>query len=139
MKKIIIFIPVLLLILHCDNSTKPSNMPENGYVELTSPSGGETFYVGDTVEIEFKVNADKVPGVVPQISINDGMSWEDIPSEMVPSSGTGGQLLSYDWIIGNEVNPVIYADTNSECRIKVYVYDDKTKFDKSERLAIIKE
>lgn len=69
---------------------------------------------------------------MPTISINGGMSWDDIPKLAVyANSGGGGQLLSCQWIIGQEVNPVTYDSTLTNCKIKVSDYNNAAEFDVS--------
>lgn len=140
MKYLLFCVAMLLIFSLCndDNPAGPTNDPANGYIEVTVPAGGETYTVGNTVKLEFKVNADKVIGVIPAVSIDGGMTWKDIPAQQVSTSGTGGQLLSYSWVIGSEIETVSYQNQNSQCKIKVYDYNDGTKNDVSETFTIVK-
>jgi hypothetical protein len=121
-------------LMHCDSSTQPDdNMPDNGKnIQVVYPKGGESFSVDQTVTIQFKINADKVAGVIPAISKNGGMSWDDITNQQVTAGpGGGGQLLTCPWIIGQEVNPVTYDTILTNCKIKVSNYNLSTEFDVS--------
>ncbi len=123
-----------ILLTSCDSSTEPEdNMPDNGKnVQVVYPIGGESFTVGQTVTIQFKINATKVASAMPNISINGGMSWDDIPKQAVyANSGGGGQLLTCQWIIGQEVIPVTYDTTLTNCKIKIYDYGKITEIDVS--------
>jgi hypothetical protein len=111
------------------------NMPTNGKnLQLVYPKGGETLHLGDTVVIQFKVNADKVLQTDPSLSINNGMSFSDIAFKSVESDlvAGGGQLLEYTWIIGEEVNPVDFTNLPlTQCKIKIKDYDPKASPDVS--------
>lgn len=122
-----------LILLNCDSPAEPEdNMPDSGYVQVVYPKGGESFTVSDTVTIQFKINAYKVGSAMPTISINGGMSYDDIPKQAVyANSGGGGQLLTCQWIIGQEVNPVTYDSTLTNCKIKVSDYTTPSESDVS--------
>lgn len=136
----ILLIPVFILVLDCESSTEPeNNMPQNGEnIEVTYPIGGETFYIGDTITITFKVNADSIEGVLPRISIDSGKSWPEITVEQITPPGSGGQHIPYIWTIGEEIGEVDYKDTNPVCIIKIQNYNDSKEFDKSGMFTIIK-
>ena len=140
MKNVVFIIALFFLMLYCDDDspTGSSNDPANGYVEVVTPEGGETYTVGSIVTLEFKANGTEVGSVMPQVSVNNGQTWNDIPPQSVFTSGAGGQLLSYNWTIGSEVNPVTYADTNSQCKLKVYDYKYPTRHHISESFTILK-
>lgn len=126
-----------LLFVFC-NDPDQDNMPDNGFIELTKPLGGETLFFGDTFTIRFKVNADQIGAVVPKVSINAGKNWYDITDGQITITGTGGQLCSCDWIIGSEYNPLDYADTNMQCRIKIEEYNGSNT-DRSDDFTVIKK
>lgn len=126
-----------ILFVFCDNP-KPDNMPDNGFLELTRPLGGETLFFNDTFAIRFKVNADEIGAVVPRVSLNAGKNWYDITDGQITITGTGGKLYTCDWVIGGENNPLDYADTNTECRIKIEEYNGPNAA-RSENFTVIKK
>ncbi len=138
MRKVFLFsigiIASSFVFIRCDNPTNPDeNMPTNGKnIQVVYPAGGESFTVGQTVTIQFKINANKISSAMPQISLDSGKSYYDIPGQAVyAKSGGGGQLLTCSWTIGQEVNPLDYVTVSPGCRIKVYNYEIPTEFDTS--------
>ncbi len=128
-----------LALLSCDNGTEPDdNMPDNGKnIQVIYPKGGESFTVEDTVTISVKIDAGKVASIVPAISKNNGMNFDNIPAESIKGKdGGGGQLLTCQWIIGKETIPVIYDAISTTCKIKVYDYDVQTENDQSATFTI---
>ncbi len=123
-----------LVLLSCENGTEPEDyMPDNGKnIQVVYPKGGESFIVGDTVIISVKINADKVASVSPSISKDDGKNYDDITSKSIDAKeGGGGQLLTCQWVIGQEVIPVSYDSTITTCKIKVHNYLDTAEKDQS--------
>ena len=129
MKYLFICISAVLMFFQCkeEGPTTPSYDPANGYLEVVVPTGGETYSVEDTITLQFKINADKIHVYVPAVSIDGGATWNVIPTISPTTSGVGGQLFSYNWIIGNENEYVAYDAMNSQCKIKVYDYADIQK------------
>lgn len=118
-----------MMVISCDSSTEPDdNMPDNGKnIQVVYPIGGESFTVGQTVTIQCKVNADKVLLINPAISINGGMTFSEIVAQSIKAeAGGGGQLLTCQWVIGQEAIPVTYDSTITNCKIKVYDYDNQS-------------
>jgi hypothetical protein len=107
-------------------------------IEVVTPAAGARLTVGTTVTIEMKVNADQIDGVVPQITINDGIDYFDIPPTKVgTSAGGGNQCLSYSWTIGQENQTVPYSETMAMCRVRVIKYSS-TIYDESDLFTIVK-
>lgn len=139
MRKFLLIISAFLLSVFImsgceESSTGPATNtgPANERLEVVSPNGGESYKVGQTVAITFKINADKVSGAMLKVSIDDGKSWTAIVSKQVsPLSGGGNQTLKYDWVIGQEKNSVSYLDSNIKCKLKISDYTDGTVFDVS--------
>lgn len=143
MKQLLSFciVSVLFVFSACDNSsgTSDNNLPDNGYVELTYPLGGNSFTVGETVIIKFKVNKSTISGIVPQISINNGLTWNAISNSIAPDpNGEKGQLLTCSWIIGQEKTVPPYDATNAQCLIMVQDYTINEAIDQSTVFTITK-
>ena len=123
-----------ILFISCDSSTEPEDyMPDNGKnIQVVYPIGGESFTVGQTVTIQCKVNANKVASILPAISKDGGMTFSDIVAKSIQTeAGGGGQLLTCQWVIGQEADPVTYDSTITNCKIKVSDYDNQVENDQS--------
>jgi hypothetical protein len=123
----------------CDNGVKPvNNMPTNGKaIEVVTPTAGDYYTVGQTVRISFKIDAAQITGCTPAVSIDGGKTWCDITLQITPSKTSGGELLSYDWVIGQEDETVAYAGTMTACRIKVSLYGEDTVNDQTGFFTIV--
>jgi hypothetical protein len=69
----------------CDSTDSPAS---TGLITLTSPKGGETFVMGETVHIKWTVKVDdKAPNAVdPQLSLDTGKTWLNIRSGSIPDN-----------------------------------------------------
>ncbi len=83
--------------------------------ELLYPTSSDTFHVGDTVQIEYKVDADRISGILISVTMEMGVVKKGL--------NTGGQIPipegdgtyrcgTYQWIIGEEAQFVDYKATN---------------------------
>jgi hypothetical protein len=85
--------------------------PDSAAVKVLYPNGGETFHVGDVVEIKFCWN-DTHPPAPPStliyLTTNRGRSW----SESLPGTPLNPPASTLLWTVGA-------ADTGTECFIRV--------------------
>lgn len=110
-------------------------------IEITYPKGGETFKVGQTISISFKVDASKVSQIVPMISIDGG---ETSPKNIPPTGGvqvkegSGFVCMEYSWTIGQLPANLVYSDVNPNCIIRIEKYGQGSVADESGVFTITK-
>lgn len=93
-------------------------------IEVTSPNGGESYALGQTITITWKGVVDSLSrGVNLFVSTDDGKSWLSINLEQSIEPGAAG-WESYSWKIPAEIEGVSLISTS--CRIKVEDYDEGT-------------
>lgn len=126
-----------------DDSVSPQDeKPKNGILEVVAPLGGESFKIGQSVTVRFKVNPKQVSSVALQVQIDTtaAAAWHYIPSIALTPTKTDsdGELISYTWTIGNEHVKPAYKDVNAMCRIKVSDYNNGSNLDRSGYFTISK-
>lgn len=74
----------------------------NAHVDLLTPSGGETYEVGESVSIEWQIAiSHSIQNWDLSFSIDNGVTWEPIELD-IPSTGNSvGTVVTYDWIVPN--------------------------------------
>ncbi|MCB2183581.1 MAG: matrixin family metalloprotease [Desulfobulbaceae bacterium] len=82
-------------------------------VEMIYPNGGETFYVGDYVEIR-RSSMDVSRPVAFEISYDNGGTWGSVPNLQTLSDGR------HMWLIDSSL------PLSSQCRMRVYYADTTT-------------
>jgi hypothetical protein len=116
----------MVAFINCNDINDP-NPPPAGPLELMAPKGGESYKVGQTVEIKWKINDEsKVASVGIKLSLDNGKSYlvNDLESHSIPSTTT-----SFQWTITSD-------QVSSQCIIKVYEYNDASINDKSTAFTI---
>jgi hypothetical protein len=80
----------------CDSTDSPP--ASTGLITLTSPKGGETFKVGETVHIKWTVKVDdKAPNAVdPQVSLDTGKTWLNLRQSIPDNSAMWGD---FPWLV----------------------------------------
>lgn len=91
-------------------------------IEVVSPNGGETYGIGDTLEITWKADTSRVLAVMCSLSVDDGDNYVRIsPINGLLVSATG--LTTFYWpVTGTLVNPDTQSSIStrsSSCRIKI--------------------
>jgi len=100
---------------------------QNPITEIISPKANETYRVGDTIVVEWKVDDDNISqGIVVEFSLT-GAKWIQISrGEALPNTTT-----KIEWIIEDSIRYYDYgkdgwaniSPVSDSCRIKVYEYD----------------
>lgn len=101
--------------------------PFPNIIAIVYPHGGETLYIGDTVEVTWKADTSdttRLSGIKVCLSTDGGTDYHtDKPLSyqgQIPPNG------SYTWIIGTEVWPEIQGQLPSDrCRILLADYQDR--------------
>ncbi|MBN1983151.1 MAG: hypothetical protein JW795_16575 [Chitinivibrionales bacterium] len=126
-----------LFFFGCKSPEEPNGQkPDNGFLQLKAPLGGETFKVGDKVTVKFIVTPAEVLQTDISVSIDNGATFKEVTSASIPSKGAIEQ--SYEWTIGQEKETVDYKATNTTCILKIRDYRDATHNDKSKAFTINK-
>jgi len=92
------------------------NSPIEQVLELISPNGGEIFYIGDTLKIEW--NSKNIESVNLLLSRDNGISWENL-KENIDST-----VKAYDFIIHEPVS--------EQALVKIVSNTDPSLYDISE-------
>ena len=109
-----------IISLQCDNGNGPDNPA--GPLELVSPKGGESYQVGQTVEVKWKINdATKISSVGIKLSLDNGKSFLGNDLE---TSSIFPPTTTFSWTITDE-------HVSSQCLLEVYDYIDNSINDKS--------
>jgi len=125
---IVIFIISVLTFIVCDKngSTGPSlecsNPDAGAAIKVNNPEEGETFNVGEKIDILYSIDVVKAPGAVAFISKDNGKTWENIiDGNSIPTTKDKGyECIIYSWIIPSD----FVTEPNSNIRIKVTKYGD---------------
>jgi hypothetical protein len=133
----------MIIAANCNDDNGPVNgngtdcEPDSGFIQLTTPTGDETFAVGQKVTVKWKIDRGQVDGVVLGVSIDGGITFIDIVPKAVMAEATPQyQCMSYEWTIGSEANAIAYEATNSVL-LRVEWYQDRTfSWDVSEAFTI---
>jgi hypothetical protein len=81
-----------------DEATSPAS---TGFITLTSPQGGETYKVGDTLRVTWSVTSDlEAPDAVDvKISADGGTTWGWITRKSIPKEETPTTWPSFKWAV----------------------------------------
>lgn len=137
-------IPAALLLVGCGEDEENGNpvdngtdacadcpaLAENDTVDLEYPAGGETFSVGETVTIKYRVNTDVILGAMIEVSPNLGGQWYLIPPDEeieVPTDCEGNTAcMTYSWVVGEESESVPWSEAGENTVVlRVYQYGMK--------------
>ncbi|MFP4418569.1 MAG: hypothetical protein ACLFSB_14990 [Chitinispirillaceae bacterium] len=127
MKRIYFILSTILLLFlwGCeDDPVKPENdctVRDGSVAEITYPAGGETFYVGDTVEIRFKVDSEYMNDVAVMVRAPGQGDVSIYTSGIDVSDDEKYQCITSEWVIGEEPDSVDYQSEDS-FQIHVYQY-----------------
>ncbi len=128
MKHIIILSTILttLFLWGCeDNTVKPEDgctVSDGGMVELVYPEGGETFYIGDTVTIKYKIDSERIIDAGIDVMANGAEIGVSIPSKGIDvPTDQKYNCMSYEWVIGDENGDVNYKSEN-EVVLFIHLY-----------------
>jgi hypothetical protein len=102
--------------MNCDNGSGPGQPVKP--LEIVAPKGGESYKVGQTVTVKWKVNdLINISTVGVRLSIDNGKSYKELAEHSLTPDTT-----FFTWIPDS---------ASSQCVIKVYSYTDDLVFDKS--------
>lgn len=117
-----------LFLMYCDKSTEPQ-APECGpfsdparELEILYPSTDDQFTAGETVNIQWKVNSQKISKVNLSVSINNGFTFDDILTTMMVPDDNEIECMNANWEIGklNDNSQIIVKDTTLLLMISDY-------------------
>jgi hypothetical protein len=142
MKKLLYFVPFILILalIACNeeppsggNSRECSDPEGDAWIRLNYPEGGETFKVGDKIEILYSIDVEEATGTVAEIT-KDGRIYEAMSEEeSIPNTKSEGyECITYSWTIPSN----FVTESNSKIKIKVSAYNNKTKKSVSDAFTI---
>jgi hypothetical protein len=103
---------------------------------LDAPNGSATYYVGDTLEIRWRLN-DSIAGLQIDFSANNGASYAKI-NAFFPNDPEIADNRCH-WIIPDSVGiPPNRSTVSDSCKIWIHDYFDYTIGDASDRVFSIK-
>jgi Developmentally Regulated MAPK Interacting Protein. len=117
----IILLGLLALCLSCDNGSNPATPSKP--LEIIQPKGGESYTVGQTVDIKWRINdLTKISSVMVKLSTNNGKTF---PVVLVGSLSIPPDSTSVSWT-------PLSDQVSTQCIVKVYEYNNEsTIYDKS--------
>jgi hypothetical protein len=122
-----------LTMTRCD---RPTAAPPEPLV-LDAPNGGNTYYVGDTLEIRWTQN-DSISGLEIDLTANNGTTYTQVAAFFAndPEIADG----KYNWVICDSVGKLTkrYSVSDS-CKIWAHDYFDYSIGDASDRVFSIKK
>lgn len=119
-----------------DNNTSTDNKPANDTIELVTPNGGEEFHVGDTVSVEFKVNAEIISSTEVKVVIynppNPREKYNILEGSVESDANNTGlkyARIKVKWIVGEEYEHWMmeedgndYSPNGTESKIWLHEY-----------------
>ena len=123
-KGLCFFFPLSLLccavFMNCDNGNGPN--PVTKPLEIVSPKGGESYTVGQSVEIKWKINdASKIGSVGITLSLDNGKTFSAYDLEL---TSIYPPTTTFSWTIASD-------QVSDQCVIEVREYNDHSINDKS--------
>jgi hypothetical protein len=118
----------LALLLGCtETEDDPHTCPSDGQqILLTSPNGGETFKIGDTLRVKWKLcnnGSQEISSVDPFLSPDDGKTWCYMKLNSIPVGDAS--FGNYAWKIPDSIGlqgEWFQLKDNAKCRVKVEQY-----------------
>jgi hypothetical protein len=118
-----------------------TGLPQQGYdsLSLSSPIGGASYRVGDTVEIEWSDPKHVMVGAVISLSIDNGKSWAPLTDQaaILPGSKEWGD---YYWVIPMTVSDGtqsgVVSPVSNECMVQVSDYNNLNIYARSGAFSI---
>jgi hypothetical protein len=122
---VITVLVALLLITACNNPVSPGNSTASA-ITLISPNGGETFKIGDSLHIKWRVNPDSIGQMLFSITFDAGRSYTYINDMETIHSGNGRDTL-ISWKIPDSLYRLGIAEgtptpVSSQCKVRVSDY-----------------
>jgi hypothetical protein len=116
-----------LLHLGCSQPEDENACPGDGaQIMLTSPKGGESFTIGDSLHVKWKLcnsGTTEINAVDPMLSPDGGTTWCYLKQNSIPVGGAG--FGDYAWKIPDSITlqgEWFQLKSNAKCRIKVEQY-----------------
>jgi hypothetical protein len=94
------------------------------FIIITSPTKGQTFTVGQSVNVTWRVSSG-ISSIHVVLSTDGGRSYQEMLTGSVPPN----TVLA--WTIGSEPSGVAFAYPSDSCKIKISNYLEETVFDVS--------
>jgi plastocyanin len=86
---------------------------------ITSPNGGETLSIGQTIAITWQADCNALTGIELHISPDNGRNWLQIDASGTVNCG-GDHWESYPWTIPEQIGGVSLASNTCLLRLKEY-------------------
>jgi hypothetical protein len=118
----IALITVLALLLYCKNTPNVNSPLSNTGIKVTAPSGGSTFFIGDSIKITWGLDT-TVSGLVFEFTPNNGRSFFIIGEVLTTSSAYLNK--EYSWTIPDSVTnngSLIVSTISDSCKIWAHDY-----------------
>ena len=116
-----------LLYLGCSQPEEENACPDDGtQILLTSPKGGESFRVGDSLHVKWKLcnsGSIEINAVDPMLSPDGGTTWCYLKLNSIPVGAAG--FGDYAWKIPDSIGlqgEWFRLRGNPKCRVKVEQY-----------------
>jgi hypothetical protein len=116
-----------LLCLRCTQAEDENACPADGtQILLTSPKGGESFKIGDTLRVKWKLcneGSTQIDAVDPMLSPDGGTTWCYMKLNSIPAGSAS--FGNYAWKIPDSIGlqgEWFQLKNNPKCRIKVEQY-----------------
>jgi hypothetical protein len=116
-----------LLCLRCSEPDNTDACPDDGkQILLTSPKGGESFRVGDSLRVKWKLcnaGVSEIDAVDPILSPDSGKTWCFMKVNSIPRGDK--TFGNYAWKIPDSIQfqgQWFPLKNNSKCRVKVEQY-----------------
>jgi hypothetical protein len=93
------------------------------YIIITNPSSGNSYNVGETVNIQFKAYSSKLSSLRFILSTDGGKSYNDMLTGSISPTQN-----SLSWTIGDEPG-YVFDYPSTKCILKIQDYDDGKIFD----------
>jgi hypothetical protein len=111
----------------CSQPEEENACPDDGtQILLTSPKGGETFKVGDTLRVKWKLcntGPSEINAVDPMLSPDGGTTWCFMKTSSIPPEDVA--FRNYAWKIPDSIQLQgvwFQLRNNANCRVKVEQY-----------------
>jgi hypothetical protein len=113
----------------CDTSAGPDNEPPPNGIEITKPNGGESYKVGETMVIEWRIDTSKVKNAVYiDLSMNNGLTYAALfpDPNSAPILGDAtyytGDRGRYEWVIPatiDDLSGYTVSTVSDTCLLKI--------------------